>query len=106
MTIKELLTAIAPCPVPDAYLNAIGTEVGADLTTNVDETTPLVLNRSRARLYLWLALAPNVSEGGVSISFTAVEKKAFLDLARRYAALAEEENIIPGAIYGYKGQNL
>ena len=107
MTIRELLTAIAPCPVPDAYINAIGTEIGQeDMNANVSDTDAKTVYRAQARLYLYLATVPNVSEGGVSISFTAAEKKTFLDLARRYANMAGETGLVPGATYGYKGQNL
>lgn len=106
MTIRELLTAIAPCPVPDAYLNAIGEDVGADMDADMSQADTKTVYRSEARLYIYLATMPNVSEGGVSISFTATEKKMFLDLAKRYANMAGETGLVPGANYGYKGQNL
>lgn len=107
MTIRELLHSLAPCPVPDDYINAIGAEIGQeDMDANLADTEVKSVYRAEARLYIYLATVPNVSEGGVSISFTATEKKAFLDLARRYANLAGETGLVPGATYGYKGQNI
>lgn len=107
MTLRELLMAIAPCPVPDSYIDAIGTEIGvADMDTDMSLVDNKTAYSSEARLYLYLATMPNVSEGGVSISFTATEKKMFLDLARRYANFAGETELVPGASYGYKGQNI
>ena len=106
MTIRELLNAIAPCPVPNSFINTIGEDIQEDLDADISSVSPVAVNRARARLYLYLSTIPNVSEGGVSISFTAAEKKAFLDLARQYANLAGEKGLIPGTAYGYKGQNI
>lgn len=106
MTVREFLTASVPYQIPDATLNSIGEEVGLEMDTDMTEASPVEVNRSRARLYIYLATVPNVSEGGVSISFTAVEKKMFLDLARKYAGFAGETGLVPGASYGYKGQNI
>ena len=107
MTVRESLLTISNYPIPDAFLESIGEEVGIDMDgelTEVDDPVPL--NRARARAYIFLATAPNVSEGGVSISFTATEKAYFLSLAKRYAALAGETGLFPGPAYGYKGQNI
>ena len=106
MTVRESLLAISNYPIPDAFLQSIGDEVGLDITQDLLDTPTVSLNRVRARAYLFLAMAPNISEGGVSISFTAAEKKYFLDLARRYADLAGETGLFPGPAYGYKGQNI
>ena len=97
MTIRQLLHAIAPCPVPDSFIDSIGTVIGTDMDTDMSVAEPKSVNRARARLYIYLATVPNVSEGGVSISFTAAEKDTFLNLARQYAALAGEKGLVPGA---------
>lgn len=106
MTVRESLHAITNYPIPDAFLESIGEEVGLDMSQELTEASPVSLNRVRARAYYFLATAPNVSEGGVSISFTATEKNFFLSLARRYADLAGETGLFPGPAYGYKGQNI
>ena len=106
MTLSELLTSLAPCPVSDTYLEAIGSEVGVEMDLETDEVSERVCNRLKARLYLFLATMPNISEGGVSISFTATEKNMFLALAKRYAALAGETGLVTGPAYGYKGESV
>ena len=75
------------------------------MTEEVSDVDRISLYRLQARLYLYLATAPNVSEGGVSISFTADDKRTFISLAKRYAALAGENGLISGPAYGYKGEN-
>lgn len=106
MTIRELLKALAPYTIPDVYIDAIGEDVKADMDDDVELADAKVLNRAKARLYLRLATLPNVSEGGVSISFTATEKQAFFDLAKRYALMGGETGLVPGGNFGYKGQNI
>ena len=106
MTVRESLLAISNYPIPDEFLESIGNEVGLDLSQDLADAPIVALNRVRARSYMFLAMAPNVSEGGVSISFTATEKSYFLSLARRYADLAGETGLFPGPAYGYKGQNI
>lgn len=106
MTVRESLQAITNYPIPDAFLESIGEEVGIEIDEELTDADIVPLNRMRARAYLFLATAPNVSEGGVSISFTAAEKNYFLSLARRYAELAGETGLFPGPAYGYKGQNI
>lgn len=106
MTVRELLRGLAPCEIPDSFLDAIGKQVGVYMDDNQAAVSQTDKYRLQARLYLYLSTLPNISEGGVSISFTATEKKAFLDLAKQNADLAGEKGLVPGTSYGYKGQNL
>ena len=105
MTVKETLLAISPYPIPEASLEAFGTEVGLGLEDEAGGDVR-ALNGAKARLYFWLATTPNVSEGGVSISFSAADKALFLKKARWYAEQAGEDGLIPAASYGYKGENI
>jgi hypothetical protein len=105
MTLRERLIGLSPCPLPDAFFESVGEEVGADMCADVSDISGRAVLRAKARLYFYLATMPNISEGGVSISFTATEKDAFLKLARRFANLAGEEGFMPGTVYGYKGEN-
>lgn len=107
MTIREYLTSMTSYSVSDDYINVIGEEIGvANMDANVSTLTDVQLNRSKARVYLYLVTNPNISEGGMSISFTATERKMFWDLAKKFAFLAGETGLIPGANFGYKGENL
>ena len=106
MTVRESLLATSNYPIPDAFLESIGEVVGIEIDEELTDTDAVSLNRLRARTYIFLATAPNVSEGGVSISYTAAEKKYFLSLAKQYAELAGETGLFPGPAYGYKGQDI
>lgn len=106
MTICELLSGLSPFPVSGAFIDAICCEVGTDKAVDTSDVDDITLNRLKARLYLGLATQPNISEGGVSISFTAEDKRAFMALAKRYAHLAGEDGFVQSAHYGYKGENI
>ena len=107
MTIRDSLTAISTYPVPSNFFEAIGAEVGLDgVDIDLSEVPAKVIYGIKARFYLFLATAPNVSEGGVSISYSAAERNFFISMARRFAGLAGEDNLVPGGNYGYKGENL
>lgn len=106
MTVKESLLSISNYPIPDAFLESVGVTVGLPMNTDLSLADSVALNRAKARAYLFLVTAPNISEGGVSISFTAAEKKYFLSAAKKFADLAGETGLVPGPAYGYKGQNI
>lgn len=106
MTVRESLLAISPYPIPADFLESVGVGIGIDLEDELDDIVVRDLYRAKARVYYFLATTPNVSEGGVSISFNAQDKSLFLAMARKYAGLAGEEDLIPGPAYGYKGENI
>lgn len=106
MTVLESLRALTNYPIPDAAFEAIGIESGLDLGDELSSIPNRSLLKAKSRLYLFLAVAPNVSEGGVSISYSATERAYFMNLAKKLAALADEDSIIPKVAYGYKGENI
>lgn len=98
--------ALSPYPIPMEHINSIGIECGLDLESDPADAPVKNLYRAKAKVYFFLATTPNVSEGGVSISFNAEDKRLFLAMARRFANLAGEDGLIPGMAYGYKGENI
>ncbi len=61
---------------------------------------------AKADLLLWLSLAPNISQGGQSFSFTDEQRK---DLKRQAMGIYDElepENNAGGVTFGYKGDRL
>lgn len=107
MTVRESLLAISPYPLPADYIESVGTGIGLDLDSDVEGIDNVkVFYRAKAMVYYFLATTPNVSEGGVSISFNANDKSLFLAMARKYAGLAGDDSLIPGPAYGYKGENI
>ena len=61
---------------------------------------------AKADLLLWLSLAPNISQGGQSFSFTDEQRK---DLKRQAMGIYDElepENNAGCVTFGYKGDRL
>lgn len=106
MTARELLQNVTGYPIPDATVEAAAKEAGFDIDGDFRDIEQRSLYRAYSRVYLYVALAPNVSEGGVSVSLSASDKAAFLRMAKRYAQLAGDKTTAPSASYGYKGENL
>ena len=106
MRISEKILSITAVPVPIANITAIGSEVGITPETEDSEVQPRVLNRFYAKVFLFLAMTPNISEGGVSITFSETQRSLFLRQARHYAMLSGDKNLVPGPSYGYVGENL
>ena len=94
-TILESLKGVNAYPIPLRTLTGFAEVRGLTLTA---EATQEVLrgaayNLSLADLLLWLSLAPNISQGGQSYSFSD-EQRA--DLRRRaYAALCAAARLSP-----------
>ncbi len=61
---------------------------------------------AKADLLLWLSLAPNITQGGQSYSFTDEQRKQFRkDGQAIYDELEPGANAV-GATFGYKGDRL
>lgn len=106
MNIFHSLSSISPYPIPSAAIHSAVAGVGL---SGEDEVSPSVL-RSRAyklaqaQLYRYLAAAPNISQGGISYTFSADERNQFLRLANTLYEEAGEDGT--GATFGYKGEDL
>jgi hypothetical protein len=104
-TILESLKGLSSYPVPSATFTKVAGRRGLSLTA---EATVGVLNSesyrlAEADLMRWLAKAPNVSESGVSFSFSSDERKCFTNEADSiYAEYGEGEQVE----YGYIGDSL
>lgn len=113
MNTKEALLSSSNYPIPEGWIEQNATKRGLDLEATI---TPEVLNSSGYNVVLadclfTLSLAPNVSQGGQSYSFTADERKAMRQAAKRLyyrAGLDEEAKGCEeeGVTYGYKGDRL
>lgn len=106
MTLRETLSAISPYPLPADLLGSVGREVGVNLDDDMTAIPVTSFYKAEARVYMFLATMPNISEGGVSISFTAQDKSLFLSMARRLAAMAGDKTLVSGVAYGYKGEDI
>lgn len=61
---------------------------------------------AKADLLLWLSLAPNISQGGQSFSFTDEERKQMRRQAQDIYDELEPETNAGCVIFGYKGDRL
>lgn len=106
MKINELLSAMSAYPIPSQALDDIARRWGFSLDTEVAEdiVSSRELMMARADVYTWLSLAPDVSQGGQSYSFTDDQRAQFRNLAKgiSYEVFAKTS----GAVFGYKGSRL
>jgi hypothetical protein len=107
-TILESLKSVNAYPVPLRTLVKIAEERGLSLT---EEATKEVLRGKNyklayADLLLWLSLAPNISQGGQSYSFTDEQRQQFRNSAKALFDEFGEETSSVQPTYGYKGSRL
>lgn len=105
MTTLDALKSISNYPTPQRTFDRIAVVRRISLT---QEATPEILlsreyQTAEADLMNYLASAPNVSEGGVSFSFSQAEKEQF----KRQASFIMSGIDTPvRSHFGYKGENL
>lgn len=106
-TVIEALKGINAYPIPLRSIVDVAEYRGLDLngeaTQEVMQTEAFKL--SQADILLWLSLAPDVSQGGQSYSFTDEQR---VRLRNRANALYNEYDMSgkQKPIYGYKGSRL
>lgn len=61
---------------------------------------------AKADLLLWLSLAPNISQGGQSFSFTDEQRKDLKQQASAIYKVLEPDSNAVGVSFGYKGDRL
>ena len=97
-------------PVPLRTLTAIADKRGLSLTTDATQEMQKSkeYNLAVADLLLWLSIAPDVSQGGQSYSFTDEQRKQFRlranGLYDKYDPTGDASE--RKTIYGYKGDRL
>lgn len=104
----EALKSVSAYPIPLRTLIETAERRGVQLT---DEATQEVLTGKAYRLaladlYLWLYLAPDVSQGGQSYSFTDEQRKSFRSQATAIYNEMQETTASAQPVYGYKGSRL
>lgn len=107
MTVIESLQSLNAYPLTRAALRNIAEENGIDadeeVTFELRSTKPF--RKAVAGVYLLLAESPNITQDGISYSFSESERKLFkAKAAAELDAVGEEGGIAPK--YGYKGQYL
>lgn len=109
-TVLTSLKGLSAYPVPAASIQSMADTRGLDLTaTYTSEVGKSKAYRlTMADFYMWLVVAPSISQGGISYSFSAAEKNLFLKKAAAiYKELDPESLDAQGVVtYGYKGSSL
>lgn len=110
MTVSQALKGLSPFPIPTNTIMSVG--IGRGITLD-EEATEDILNSKEYKLacadiYMFLARACSVSQGGQSYQWAADDKGNFLRLAYTLYGQYGDKNdpTIPKAKFGYKGDRL
>ena len=108
MNVAQSLKSLSAYPTPLATLQNIAESVG--LASDTELTQELRgskdFRKAQALVYLYLSEAPNVSQGGISYSFSEDERRR---LRTRGEAILDEigdDSSENGITYGYMGEDL
>ncbi|MBD5240518.1 MAG: hypothetical protein HDS59_00295 [Barnesiella sp.] len=104
----EALKGINAYPIPMRTLDEIAERRGVNLmaTATQESLKSKEYKLAKADLLLWLAFAPNISQGGQSYSFTDEQRNDMKREARGIYAILEPEANATTVTYGYKGDRL
>lgn len=107
-TVLEILKGISAYPVPLRTLVETSEQRGLSLTEIA--TREVIVGKAyklaKADLLLWLAFAPNITQGGQSYSFTDEQRQQFRNQAKALYDEFEEVSATIRPLYGYKGSRL
>lgn len=85
-----------------------GCGLQADAELDPETRTKAEFKRAKARVYIYLMTAPNISQNGVSFSFTSEDRKCFKKTAKDLLTEIGDDLAAfgLGVKYGYKGEDL
>lgn len=106
--ISELLRSVNSYPIPANIILEAGIKYGLDIEA---DATPETLKSkeyklAKADMYKYLAGAPNISQNGISFSFTEDQRSMFLNLSSSIRKEVGVEDKESGQGYGYMGEDL
>ena len=108
MVVLDSLQAISGYPLSRNALRSICIECDVDPDQEIDADCLKGNNykKAKAEVFLMLYQAPNISQGGISYSFTQEERESFK--SSYYLLMGEigEDATIKLPRFGYKGSNL
>lgn len=107
-TVLEALKGVNAYPIPLRTL--VKTAERRGLSLEGEATYDLLSGRdyrlARADLLLWLSIAPNITQGGQSYSFTDEQRRDMRNEAQALYDEFEEDAPQTKPVYGYKGDRL
>lgn len=106
LTIAQSLQAISLYPINPLTIQNIVEDCGLNMAdeATAEKRASTSYRRAKARVYLYLAQAPAVTEAGSTYSFTDEERKQFRNAAADLLA-GESENNADTLTVGYVGEN-
>lgn len=108
MNVLQSLKSLSSYPIPAATIENVAEGVG--LTVTEDATQEVrngkAFKRAQAQVYLFLSEAPNVSQGGISYSFSDEDRKRFRSRAQNILNEIGEGESSSGVDFGYMGEDL
>lgn len=104
-TISKSLKSLSSYPIPSATIEEVAEALGLNPS---DDITPGIRNSNnyklaKAGIYDFLSEAPNISQAGISYSFSDGERKRFKAKADSIRNELEYNN---QDVYGYQGEDL
>lgn len=108
MKVSQLLQSISNYPIPANVIAEAGIRHNIDIEY---DATPDIVQSSeyklaKADIYTFLAGAPNITQNGISFSFSEDQRTHFLNVA---SSIRKEEGVTDpttGQGYGYVGEDL
>lgn len=108
MNVLQSLRSLSSYPIPTATIEDVAEGVGLAIDTELTQELrkDKRFKRAQARVYMFLSEAPNVSQGGISYSFSEEERRRFRLRAENLLEQIGEATSEAGVEYGYKGEDL
>jgi hypothetical protein len=105
MTISNSLRGLTNYPVPSAVFDDAAGEQGLDPNAVLTAETRAgkSFKRAKARIYDFLSDAPNITQAGISYSFSDEDRKRFRQKAE---SLRLEADGSGKGVFGYQGEDL
>lgn len=108
MNVLQSLRSLSSYPIPTATIEDVAEGVGLAIDTELTQELrkDKRFKRAQARVYIFLSEAPNVSQGGISYSFSEEERRRFRLRAENLLEQIGDATSEAGVEYGYKGEDL
>jgi len=108
MNVLQSLRSLSSYPIPTATIEDVAEGVGLAIDTELTQELrkDKRFKRAQARVYMFLSEAPNVSQGGISYSFSEEERRRFRLRAENLFEQIGDAASEAGVEYGYKGEDL
>lgn len=109
MTIIQSLKSLSGYPIPSIVIEDIVDSEGLHINDviNAETRNSNAFKRCQAKVFTFLSEAPNVSQGGISFSFSEVERLRLKTKAGDIlSAIGDKSANELKVTFGYKGENL